>query len=230
MPSPPVPEGRGVDTLVLDFDGPVLDGRDRHHACYAGILAEHGYAPLKPEPYWAMKRRMASRREQLAASGAEAVYDAFLAAWLERIERPEMLALDRVQPGAAKALRGWKAAGLRLVLATLRHSREGVHGQLARLGLDGVFEHVVVCDHRLGGAGKARAVRDALGEVDPPRLLWIGDTEADVEAARTLGCPVVLVTCGLRDEARVAALAPDRIAPDLSALAAGGTGLPSIHQ
>lgn len=228
MPSPP--EAPRVDTLVLDFDGPVLDGIGRHHACYAGILAEHGCAPLEPAAYWAMKRRMADRREQLAASGAEALYDAFLAAWLERIESPEMLALDRVQPGAAEALRGWKAAGFRLVLATLRHSSEGVHAQLARLGLEGVFDPVVVCDHRLGGAGKARAVREALGEPDPARLLWIGDTEADVEAARALGCPVVLVTCGLRDEQRVAALAPDRIVPDLAALAAGGAGLPPLHR
>ena len=52
--------------------------------------------------------------------------------------------------------------------------------------------------------------------LDPGRALWIGDTEVDVAAARALGCPVWLLTCGLRTGPYLASLAPEFLGPDLT--------------
>ena len=41
----------------------------------------------------------------------------------------------------------------------------------------------------------------AQGKVNEEDVLWIGDTEADWEAGNALGCGVVLVSNGLRNEA-----------------------------
>ena len=144
--------GAGIvtTTVILDLDGPILDGRYRHHACYQTILGEHGYRPLEIDDYWQMKRQRKDRRAQLAASGAETLYGRFLERWLELIETRPFLALDRLQPGVPTKLAAWKNQGVRLVLATQRRDRESLIEQLAELGLDSSFQHVVVCDHEKG--------------------------------------------------------------------------------
>src|SRR5262249_1152691 len=120
-----------VRTVILDLDGPLLDGRDRHYACYRGILEAAGYVPGDADRYWEMKRNRAERRAHLAASGAEAIYEEFQRAWLDRIEAPELLALDRVQPGAPDVLGRWKDRGIQLVLATFRRHPDRLLDQLA---------------------------------------------------------------------------------------------------
>lgn len=202
--------------VIVDLDGPILDGRWRHYECYRQLLVEDGHRPLPVEAYWRMKRRGTCVKDQLAATGAEALYDRFKAAWLARIEAPEMLALDELQPGAAETLRRWRALdGVRLVLATLRQREDGVRGQLARFDLADLWDAIVVCPFDPAGAGKSRRVADALGRVVGDGCVWIGDTEADVKAARIFGCPVWAVTCGLRDETFLSALSPDGLASSI---------------
>ena len=66
-----------IRTVIVDLDGTILDGRFRHYACYRQILEERGYAPVSLESYWRMKLERADRRQQLAASGAEAIHEDF---------------------------------------------------------------------------------------------------------------------------------------------------------
>jgi phosphoglycolate phosphatase len=208
-----------IQTVVLDLDGPILDGRLRHYACYRRILEEYCYAPVSLESYWRMKRERADRRELLAASGAEAIYEDFLRAWLEQIEQPEILALDRLHPGVIEKLQEWRdQQGLRLVLATMRRRPERLNEQLADLGLDALFDYVVVCGHRSGGVGKAQQVKYVVANLRSEHCLWVGDTELDIEAARALGCPVWVVTGGMRTESYLALLSPDFSSPDLKSI------------
>lgn len=202
-------------TVLCDLDGPILDGRNRHYAVYRGILEEYGFEPLPIETYWERKRNLVNRRDMLASSNAVEIYDTFLRLWMERIEQPEYLAFDRVQPGARETLATWRSAGNRICLVTLRHNAPGLHEQLERIDMIGVFDLVLPCEHARGGVGKADAVRDALPDVTPDDAVWIGDTEADIEAARAFGCRVWALTCGLRTEEFLANLRPDFIAAEL---------------
>ena len=195
----------------------MLEGRWRHYRCYQDILARHDLSALPLDASWQMKRQGVCVRDQLAATGGERIYESFKAAWLARIEAPEMLALDRIQTGASETLRHWREVdGVRLVLATLRQQRDGVQEQLARFGLTAIFESVVVCTPQPAAAGKSRMVADALGRSDGRGCLWIGDTEVDVHAARDFGCPVWAVCCGVRDRAFLEALSPDRLSASIS--------------
>lgn len=205
-----------AQVIILDLDGPVLDGRLRHHRCYADILAVHGFEALDANTYWAMKRRRTSHLKQLAATGAEVLYDLFLAEWLERIERPEYLALDQVQDGARERLEAWARDGLPVVLATLRKDQAALRQQLDDLGLASLFTEVVICSHAEGGEGKANSVRRQRPGLDPAACIWLGDTEADAEAARAFGCPSWLLSCGLREEAFLAKLKPKFLSLNLS--------------
>ncbi len=210
-----------IKTVILDLDGPVLDGRDRHFACYSKILRKYGYLPVSIETYWNMKRERKDRRQQLAVSGADKIYDSFLTEWMNLIEEPEMLSLDKLQPGVMAKLQKWQESGLRLLLATMRRYPERLYEQLRHLGLDIYFKHIVVCDYRLGGAGKAKNVKDSVTDLVSEDTLWIGDTEADIEAARILGIHVLAITSGLRTEEYLSSLSPDFIYKDLAEVELG---------
>lgn len=200
-----------TNTIVLDLDGPLLDGIDRHYACYRSILDELGFPPIAKERYWSQKRERSDRRTLLRQSDAEQIYDEFLARWLARIESPKMLALDRLQPAVLEILGQWRTADVQLILATMRNHRENTLCQLEQLGLLPLLDHVCItgtCDH----GGKAAAVRELLAR---EQAIWIGDTEVDIEAARQLQIPIYAVTCGLRTETKLREFGAEQVFTDL---------------
>lgn len=204
-----------IQFVILDLDGPLLDGKFRHYACYSQILMAQGHTPISLESYWQMKRELVNRRVQLTASGSESIYEQFLQAWMELIEQPQFLKLDRLQPGIINKLQQWRNSGLKLILVTLRRYPKRLQAQLVDLGLDTLLDYVLTCDHQLGANGKVAQVKKVVPQVSGENSIWIGDTEVDVEAARLLGCPIWAVTCGLRTELYLASLSPDFLSSDL---------------
>jgi phosphoglycolate phosphatase-like HAD superfamily hydrolase len=206
-----------IKQVFLDLDGPVLDGKDKHYHCYRSILERFGFKPIDIDEYWEKKRALVNRRDLLKISGAEAIYDDFLAAWLLLIESPNMLALDKVQAGAVDCLRSWKERGIELTLVTMRKNKQALEAQLNSTGLHQHLDAVLVCDHADSGVGKADAVRNLFqGKVKKGGALWIGDTEADWEAAKSLGCDVVLLSNGLRNEAYLKTLEGAVVRPSIT--------------
>lgn len=208
-----------IKQIFLDLDGPLLDGKERHYFCYRSILERYGFEPIGIDEYWVKKRALVNRRDLLSMTGAEEIYDDFLAEWLALIELPEVLALDKVQEGAIDCLRGWKEQGIELILVTLRKNKQALEGQLKLMGLRQFLDVVLVCDHAEGGEGKADAVRSMFqGKLFKKDALWIGDTEADWEAAKSLGCGVVLLSNGLRNEAYLSSLQGAVVKPSIASL------------
>jgi len=209
-------------TFVVDLDGPILDGRQRHYHCYRDILAGIGFEPLAIEHYWALKRDRVDRRRLLSLSNASAAYDQFLAAWMERIEAESYLSLDRLQPGVREILAAWKDQGIRMVLATMRNNPEGVRSQLDRFGISSLLDDVLTIPSQLGAQGKARAVEAALGPRHGNQVVWIGDTEFDFDASRQIGAKACLLACGLRSRQYLHSLDPDVLEDDLGSFARSG--------
>ena len=208
-----------IDTIILDLDGPLLDGIDRHYACYSEILGELGFEPIARDPYWRQKRARVARKELLAQSYAAQRYDEFARRWLELIESKQMLALDRLQPEVLSVLTRWSRSGKSMVLATMRNHRQGTLRQLDETGLLPCFDHVCVTGSQDRG-GKAAAVREfayAAG-CNLENAIWVGDTEVDIEAARQLGIPIYAVTNGLRSEEVLLRYSPDFAVQDLQAV------------
>lgn len=204
------------DTIVTDLDGPILDTKYRHYACYKEILGNNGYTPIEIEDYWKLKRNRVDRLTLLKLSGAFDLYDTFLVEWLRIIEEEEFLQLDELQAGAVRILGEWRAtAACRIVLATMRHDPTNLYRELDRLAITHLFDQIIVCDYRDGGAGKAERVRQSLDSLDATRCVWIGDTEADIEASMYLGVKSVAVSCGLRTSSFLQSLGPDALVPHL---------------
>jgi phosphoglycolate phosphatase len=185
---------------VFDFDGTLVDVRERHYQTYRSTAAALGGRPLDPERYWALKRRGQGWAEILAgsriAAGAER---RFVARFVARIEAPEQLRLDHLFPGVREALAALRRRGDRLVLLSLRRSASGFTEQVQRLGLAGEFERVRAGHSQPAGHHDKLQLIHELG-IRPPAVV-VGDTEADVLAARELGVPAIGVASGLRTRA-----------------------------
>lgn len=208
-----------MKNIFLDLDGPLLDGKDRHYFCYRTILEKYGRKPVDIETYWEMKRSLVNRKDLLKLSGASDVYDQFLEDWLLMIELPEVLALDHVQQGAIDCLSRWRECGIELTLVTMRKERSALLLQLKQKGLFELLNSVLDCHHADGGLGKADAVRrHYAGKLSLKDSVWVGDTEADWEAAKSLGCEVVLLSNGLRSEAYLNSLPGAVVKPCISSI------------
>ena len=198
-------------TLVIDLDGTILDIRQRHYACYKSILESHGVRPVDQKTYWDLKRQGIKLEQLLAISDALLILDIFLNNWFKKIESTNMLYLDKIHPGAFDVLNRWRRKGIHLVLATMRQDRDSLENQLDSMGLNRVFDDIVLSSHTEGGSGKAKAVKQILNDdaQDPDCGMWIGDTEADVQAARWLAWKICVVTCGIRSGKYLNTFNPD---------------------
>ena len=187
--------------------------------CYQTILRTFGVEPIGMNEYWDLKRARINRRELLAMSGAAQFYDQFLARWMEMIEQSSSLALDIVQEGVISRLQEWKRRGAGFYLVTMRRDKQALEDQMVDLNLRPLLDEVMIVDHTLGGEGKASAVRKRFpGKEIDGDCIWIGDTEADWEAGGSLGCRVILLFNGLRDEAYLRSLKGAVVRPSIAAL------------
>lgn len=208
-----------IKHIFLDLDGPLLDGKERHYQCYRNILEKFGFKAIGIDEYWEAKRALINRRDLLKMSDAEAIYDDFLALWMTIIESPNMLSLDKVQEGAVDCLHSWKKRGINLNLVTMRKNKQALEKQLDSTGLRTYLDAVFVCSHADGGEGKADAVRNLFSAKQLERqVLWVGDTEADWEAARSLGCTLVLLSNGLRNKDYLASLSGAGVMSSIASL------------
>lgn len=205
--------------IFLDLDGPLLDGKERHYRCYRRILESFGFEPIGLEEYWEGKRALVNRRDLLNMSNAGRIYDDFLGAWLALIESAEMLDLDSVQYGAVECLQTWKNQGIEITLVTMRKNKNALEAQLVSRGLRRLLNAVLVCDHSDGGIGKANAALKSFhGNLRKEDAVWIGDTEVDWEAAKSLECDVVLLSNGLRNEPYLRTFQGATVKPSIAAL------------
>ncbi|HLM60618.1 MAG TPA: HAD family hydrolase, partial [Pyrinomonadaceae bacterium] len=189
--------------------------------CYRQILAGFGCEPIDIERYWKLKRAAVNRNEILKLSRAEGKYQEFLERWEMEIETDDALDLDKVQTGAREKLLSWKDEKISLILATMRKKETALLNQLERLKLHELFDEIIVCRHAEGSEGKASSVKNRISQKETDILLWVGDTEADVKAARILGCRVWALSCGLRNSDFLTALSPDFLSTFLNEIDLG---------
>jgi phosphoglycolate phosphatase-like HAD superfamily hydrolase len=211
-----------IRTIVLDLDGPLLDGRQRHYYCYSHILKARGFEPVPLQLYWEKKRNRGNRREILALSNASGIYDEFLTAWIAMIEERRCLLLDTLQNLVVEILEEWKYAGIRLLLATMRNNSANLHWQLEELGIARFLDQIAVAGSSHSGANKSTVIKPFLNNEKLEQVVWVGDTEVDIRAARELGVKACAVTSGLRTEEYLASLFPDILEADLASCAENG--------
>lgn len=185
---------------IIDLDGTLIDTLGDFTVALNAMLAQLSLPGIEPD---AVRRRVGKGSEHLIRSallhvGADpqALYDG---AW--QAYQQHYLAINGrhsvVYPGVLQGLQVLKGHGLRLACLTNKPG-EFARPLLRDKGLAPYFELV------FGGDAFERKKPDplpllktceALGAT-PQRTLVIGDSRNDAQAARSAGCPVLLVTYG----------------------------------
>ncbi|OKH12510.1 HAD family hydrolase [[Limnothrix rosea] IAM M-220] len=224
-------------TLFCDFDGPLVDVSERYYGTYKKALqhthriyAQQGQSLpvrlLTKGQFWKMKRRRVSDIEIAMRSGLQEEEITFFLGYVQEIVNgTDLLHLDAMQNGINWSLGLLHAAGVKLVLVTLREEQQ-VHRMLDGYGLKRLFSGIYGSDDRHTAYQNNIDVKTALlteaiaeqGQLSDDWLM-VGDTEADIVAAQRSNIPAIALTCGIRDEQYLKSYSPDHICSNLLATA-----------
>ena len=193
--------------LYLDLDGTILDDRERHYATYVETLAlpEMRGVPIPLKEYWGLRQEAKPWQDILKRSRLfPTKFKKFKELFEAKLETPEMLSLDEVREGSETAL-GKLFTKTPICLVTQRANQDELENQLAELKLSKYFAAVLSgrfqegrrVDRDARWKHKAELVRKRYRML-PQEVVYIGDTENDVKAARSLGFEVWLVEGGHR--------------------------------
>lgn len=214
--------------LITDFDGPIVDISDRYYRVYELCLEktrcqDQKIRHLSKAEFWQLKRARVPEKQIGIISGlTESQAEEF--AHLRKItaHTQPYFQHDKLVPGALTALETVQKAGIDLVVLTMRRVKE----------LDYAFESFDLgrffpenrCYCLSNEYRKTRDIEDkpilmgeALAALPLATDSWmVGDTEADIIAAKTHGIKVIGVLSGIRDRNSLEAFQPDLIVNDLS--------------
>jgi phosphoglycolate phosphatase len=215
-----------VDAIAFDLDGTLLDTIHDLAAAVNRLLVELGHAPLRKDTIRDLvgKGMPNLLARALALAGAPPRRDDAVAELLPRYQTiyGELLGRETVLfPGVAAALTQLRADGYKLAVITNKASRF-VQPHLMAAGIDQFFSVVVGADdaeRKKPDAAPMHLAARRLG-VTPERMLMIGDSGNDVDAARAAGCPVLVVPYGYSEGITVRDLGSDGIVDSLVAIGA----------
>lgn len=197
--------------LLLDFDGTLIDSKERQYRLFCDLVPE---CSLSFAQYWEIKRNRVSQSEMLKQLYG---FDKGKIAriheqWLKEIESPARLSSDIPYPGIGELL---KILSLKnaLVLVTARQVCETVHAQLKSFGWERLFSKVLVTN-------QSKSKYDVVSNdfVVSSNDIFVGDTGEDVLAGKSLGVRTIAVSYGVLNKNILSEYGADAIADDVASL------------
>lgn len=186
----------GIDAVVFDFDGLMLDTEVPVYAAWCAAFESYGGAPPTVEEWGVIIGTDSDNREllDLLMTRAARPVDVDEMHAARRAHRDALLAAEEVLPGVTAWISEAVAAGLDIAIASSSPD-DWVLGHLERLGLRGHFEHVMCAGESRPGKPAPDtylAACAALG-VDESRALAVEDSANGVAAAKSAGLWCVVV-------------------------------------
>ncbi|QEI39689.1 Pyrophosphatase PpaX [Dolichospermum sp. UHCC 0315A] len=213
--------------LITDFDGPIMDVSERYYRVYQLCLEKTRYpqqtiTELSKAEFWQLKRSHTPELQIALQSGLDAQQgQEFSQIRKQIVHTLPYFQYDVLVPTALETLTKVQAAGVDLAVMTMRRVRE-LDYAFNQYNLSQFFpENRRYClsnDYL-----KTRDVEDkpllmarALTELPPTDDTWmVGDTEADIAAAKKHDIKIIAVESGIRDRSQLASYQPDMIVTDL---------------
>jgi phosphoglycolate phosphatase len=190
----------------------LIDISARHYSVYLRCVDKFHGEPLDKNTYWTEKRENTKWPELLRMSGIETEKESeFLKMFIELIEQPDILKQDLLFGKSKKVLEELRENNS-IYLLSLRRSHANLIGQLNHLGIEPLFTQVLSghSDTVEGSLLKKAEVISATG-IPYYDAAIIGDTEADISAAKTLQIPIIAVSTGIRSKDYLEKLSPDYV-------------------
>ncbi|MDP5337568.1 MAG: HAD family hydrolase [Nodularia sp. (in: cyanobacteria)] len=214
--------------LITDFDGPIMDVSERYYRVYQFCLQqiqhpEQFVQQLDKAEFWQLKRSRVPERQIALNSGLDATQaQEFTQLRRKTVHTDSYFQYDILIPGAVEALLKIQQAGIDLAVMTMRRVRE-LDYAVKKYDLGSFFpenrcyclenDYVKTTDVE----DKPLLMQRALAELPEAADTWmVGDTEADIAAAKKYGIKVMAVESGIRDRTQLEIYQPDLIVQDLS--------------
>lgn len=214
--------------IITDFDGPISDVSERYYQVYLLCLKKNSHQnqqvrTLSKQEFWQLKRSRIPEKEIGMMCGLEeAQAEKFAAQRKQTVHTQPYFEHDILATAASDALSKAKQSGIDLAVMTMRRVRE-LEYALNKFDLYQFFpENRRYCLNN--DYVKTRDIDDkpllmerALKELPPSEDTWmIGDTEADITAAKKHSVKSIAVECGIRDRAQLEAYSPDIFVKNLT--------------
>jgi phosphoglycolate phosphatase-like HAD superfamily hydrolase len=214
--------------LITDFDGPIIDVSERYYRVYQYCL-EQTKSPtqsvnrLTKDEFWQLKRSQVPERQIGTISGLNPERAAaFARLRKETVHGMSYLKYDRPVEGAIASLARIEELGFDLVVMTMRRERE-FNAAIEKYDL-GRFFPTARRYHLSDDYLKTKDIEDkpklmarALQELPPAADIWmVGDTEADLIAAKIHQIKAIGVLSGIRNRSRLEIHQPDAIVNNLA--------------
>ncbi|MGF1676908.1 MAG: HAD family hydrolase [Rivularia sp. (in: cyanobacteria)] len=214
--------------LISDFDGPICDVSERYYQVYLFCLKKNHRQNqqiriLSKDEFWQLKRSRVPEKQIGIISGLESAQaENFAQLRKQTVHTQPYFEYDILAPGAVETLLKVQQAGIDLAVMTMRRVRE-LEYALQKFDLYQFFpENRRYC--LSNDYVKTRDIDDkpllmaqALKQLPPAEETWmVGDTEADITAAKKHGVKSIAVECGIRDRNQLEADHPDIFVKNLT--------------
>ena len=213
--------------LITDFDGPIMDVSPRYYYVYQYCLEKVKYPnqtihQLSKAEFWKLKRsRVPERKIGLMSGLNETQAKDFAHLRRDTVHNLPYLIHDTVIPGAIATLEQVQELGFDLVVMTMRKETE-LNAAFEKYDLAKFFppnrryclgnDYVKTADIK----DKPLLMARALKELPTASEVWmVGDTEADMIAAKTHNVKAIGVLSGIRDRNQLELHKPDFIVDNL---------------
>lgn len=213
--------------LITDFDGPIMDVSERYYQVYR-LCLEQTKRPnqeineLRKAEFWKLKRHRVPERKIGLLSGLDDIQaESFAIMRKKTVHQVPYLVYDRPVPSAIETLEYIQKLGLDLAVMTMRRVRE-LDAAFNQYDLARFFapnrRYCLSNDYQKTAdiKDKPLLMERALKELPPASEIWmVGDTEADIIAAKTHNIKVIGVLSGIRDQSQLELYKPDLIVNNL---------------
>jgi phosphoglycolate phosphatase-like HAD superfamily hydrolase len=214
--------------LITDFDGPIMDVSERYYRVYQFCLqtirnADQPVRELNKAEFWQLKRSRVPEKQIGIKSGLDpSQAEEFAQLRRKTVHTDNYFQYDTLIPGAVEALLKIQQAEIDLAVMTMRRVKE-LDYAVQKYNLGSFFpenrcyclsnDYVKTTDIE----DKPLLMERALAELPPAADTWmVGDTEADIAAAKKYGIKIMAVESGIRDRTQLEIYEPDLIVEDLS--------------
>lgn len=190
--------------VFFDLDGTLLDSRERLYQLFQHLVPD---SKLSFYEYWELKRNKIGHKEILKThfSYSDEAFSSFEKIWMENIELPEWLALDKPFDGITNYLRELKIKHS-LYIVTARQFEDVAIQQINQNGWKGIFEKILVTCKKME---KYDLIKSA---VEVSNEDWfVGDTGKDIQIGKQLGINTAAVLSGFLNRDRLVEYNPDLI-------------------
>lgn len=199
-------------TIYFDFDGTLVDVRNKYYAVYKAFVAEYQGAALDKKEFWNLKRIKGGDVQILRQSGLANLSTQLFRDYIkEKVETIPFLDRDSLFPGVTGFLKDLSEEhACRLI--SVRRNETNFQEQVDRLGIRNYFAEIIVASRSdLKTDGYTDKARALLKVIDEEKNMIIGDTEEDIVTGQQLNMTTFAVTSGIRHREYLETLQPDYI-------------------